>query len=182
MSSVNTYQANELDSPLSAQVSIFFISSFLYAAKGYDNYEQIIMGLAGHIATKPPLESPIAYDAQFSTLVIGLAQTGWWWQTRPTRHSCSPQSNCTRGVSECTVFPAVPINISKLWESTRSGSRRWQIYSHVLLIGLGRVYAIKQKALHRTGPSGTTLKSYRPLNHPCFPKDGGHRISQSCAP
>ena len=29
---------------------LFFISSFLYAAKGYDNYEQIIMGLAGHIA------------------------------------------------------------------------------------------------------------------------------------
>ena len=26
------------------------ICSFLYAAKGYDNYEQIIMGLAGHIA------------------------------------------------------------------------------------------------------------------------------------
>ena len=31
-----------------------FISLFLYAAKGYDNYEQIIMGLAGHIAIWPP--------------------------------------------------------------------------------------------------------------------------------
>ena len=28
----------------------FLISSFLYAAKGYDNYEQIIMGQVGHIA------------------------------------------------------------------------------------------------------------------------------------
>ena len=28
----------------------FFISSFLYATKGYDNYEQIIMGLVDHIA------------------------------------------------------------------------------------------------------------------------------------
>ena len=27
-----------------------FFSSFLYAVKGYDNYKQIIMGLAGHIA------------------------------------------------------------------------------------------------------------------------------------
>ena len=32
------------------RVFFFQISSFLYAAKGYDNYEQIIMGLAGHIA------------------------------------------------------------------------------------------------------------------------------------
>ena len=28
----------------------FFYFSFLYAAKGYDNYKQIITGLAGHIA------------------------------------------------------------------------------------------------------------------------------------
>ena len=29
---------------------VFLISSFLYAAKGYDNYEQIIMDLVDHIA------------------------------------------------------------------------------------------------------------------------------------
>ena len=35
------------------------------------------------------------------------------WQARPTRHSCSPQSNCKRGISDCTVLPAIPIAISK---------------------------------------------------------------------
>ena len=36
---------------LKATIFFFFsFSSFLYAAKGYDNYEQIIMDLAGHIA------------------------------------------------------------------------------------------------------------------------------------
>ena len=36
------------------EMIFFLISSFLYAAKSYDNYEQIIMGLAGHIAMWPP--------------------------------------------------------------------------------------------------------------------------------
>ena len=35
-------------------IYLFFIYLFLYAAKGYDNYEQIIMSLAGHIAMWPP--------------------------------------------------------------------------------------------------------------------------------
>ena len=43
-----------LDQPIMLFLFLFLISSFLYAAKGYDNYKQIIMGLAGHIAMQPP--------------------------------------------------------------------------------------------------------------------------------
>ena len=40
----------------------YFISSFLYAAKGDDNYEQIIISLwsHSHATTKPPLDIELA--------------------------------------------------------------------------------------------------------------------------